>query len=484
MKQLNYLLFSIILMSLNACATNPASKGKDFVLMSEKEELSLGLSLAKQYNKELPLLDKKDPLAVYVNEVGQRVAAVADRPELFYRFRVVDDVTINAFALPGGHIYIHRGLLNHLNSEAELAAVLGHEIGHVTARHAVQRYTQIQAYQLGMFVSSIFVPIQPGMSNLTNLLAASFISGFGREQELQSDQLALRYAPLAGYDPYAVVQLLATLKRLENVDKKEKKDAGEKIKEYHGAFASHPETQKRILQSIQQAKSSQKEGLINHQRMLVALDGYPYGDSPSEGAVVGQRFLHPELNLQLEFPNRWVIKNASQALTARIRQEKVYFELSNKSLSKRRTAAALLEAIFPKRHIENLTSGSVMGYPSAHARIKASAPHVSKAYIDATVWLKGSEAFIITMWAPRADISQYEADFSSILDSLKKYNEKESGGIPRIALHVWKKGDSWPQLAKQSKSILGRFTAERIAILNGMDLTQIPKLGTIIKTVQ
>lgn len=484
MKQLKYLLLSIILMSLTACATNPASKGKDFVLMSEKEELSLGLSLAKQYNKELPLLDDKDPLAVYVNEVGQRVATVADRPELFYHFRVVDDATINAFALPGGHIYIHRGLLNHLNSEAELAAVLGHEIGHVTARHAVQRYTQIQAYQLGMFVTSIFVPLQPGMSNLTNLLAASFISGFGREQELQSDQLALKYAPQAGYDPYAVVQLLDTLRRLEEIDKKERKDVGEKIKEYHGAFASHPETKKRIMQSIQHAAALQKkEGLVNRKRLLAALDGYPYGDSPEEGAVVGQRFLHPDLNLQLEFPERWVIKNSPQSVTARIRQKKVYFELSNKSLSKRRTAAELLEAIFPKRHIENLTSGTVMGYPSAHARIKASAPHVSKAYIDATIWLKGSEAFIITMWAPRKEIDQYEADFKSIRDSLKHYNEKESGGIPRIALHVWKKDDSWLQLAEQSHQILGRFTPDRIAILNGMDLTQTPDIGSIVKTV-
>ncbi|MDQ6967621.1 MAG: M48 family metalloprotease [Mariprofundaceae bacterium] len=478
-----YVLSIIIVTLLASCATNPASKDKDFVLMSEKAELALGLKLAQQYNQQLPLLDEKDPLAVFVNEVGQRVATVADRPELFYHFRVVDNATINAFALPGGHIYIHRGLLNYLNSEAELAAVLAHEIGHVTARHAVQRYTQIQAYQLGMMVTSIFVPMQ-GTSNLTNLLAASFISGYGRKQESQADALALKYIPKAGYDPQAVEQLLTTLKRIEDIDKKERKDVGDKVVEYHGAFASHPETQKRISETHQQAEVLHGNGLINHQRMLSALDGYPYGDNPEQGSVVGQRFLHPGLNLQLKFPKRWVIKNTPQAVTARIRQKKVYFELSIKALSKRRTAAKLLESIFPKRHIEGLTSSTVMGYPSAHARIKASAPHVSEAYIDATVWLKGSQAFLLFMWAPRNDIYQYEADFKAIRNSLKFYDEKKSGGIPRIALHIWKKGDSWSSLERQSHQILGRFTADRIAALNGMDLTQKPNDGYIIKTVK
>jgi len=472
------------LLLLSACASNPATKHKDFVLMSEKQELALGQKLAAQYNAQLHLLDKKDPLSVYVNEVGQHVAKVADRPELFYHFRVVDDATINAFALPGGHIYIHRGLLNHLNSEAELAAVLGHEIGHVTARHAVQRYTQIQGYRLGMIVTSIFVPMQPGTGNLTDLLAASFISGFGREQELQADELALRYAPRAGYDPSAVVQLLKTLQLVENVDKKERKDAGEKVQEYHGAFASHPKTKKRILKAMEQAKASHQEGIINHDRILAALEGYPYGDRAEEGAVVGQKFFHPDLAMQLAFPKRWVIKNTPQALTARVRKEKVYFQLAIKSLSKRASAKEVLVSLFPKRHISNITEGKTLGYPSAHARIMASAPHVSKAAIDAIVWLKDSQAFIMMMWAKRDEINQYEHDFSAIRASLKPFDDKQGSGIPRIALHIWKAGDSWQKLAKQSHDILGRFTADRIAALNGMRLDESPKKGDVVKSVQ
>jgi len=190
MKRLLLFLFSALIIS--ACATNPATKNTEFVLMSEADELKLGQQLAGMIAQQLPLLPKEDPLARYVDKVGQRVATTSDRPELFYRFHVVDDGTINAFALPGGYIYVHRGLLAHFNSEAELAAVLGHEIGHVTARHAVQRYTQAQAYNLGMTVASIFVPIPQGVGQLSGLLAQSIIMGYGREQELESDELSLR----------------------------------------------------------------------------------------------------------------------------------------------------------------------------------------------------------------------------------------------------------------------------------------------------
>jgi predicted Zn-dependent protease len=218
--------------------------------------------------------------------------------------------------------------------------------------------------------------------------------------------------------------------------------------------------------------------------MIAALEGYPYGDRPDEGAVVGQKFLHPDLKLQLKFPERWVIKNTPQALTARVRKEKVYFQLSIKKLSKRLTPQKVIAGLFPKRHINNLTKELTLGYPSAHARIMASAPHVSKAAIDVTVWLKDSEAFIMMMWTKRDEVDAYEKDFSAIRASLKPYDESVSNGIPRIALHIWKAGDSWQKLAKASNHILGHFTADRIAALNGMDLDETPKIGFIIKTVQ
>jgi len=478
------IILCLLFSCLSGCASNPVSKGHDFVLMSEKEELALGKQLQAQYHQSLPLLDEKDPLAVYVNEIGQRVAKVSDRPELFYHFYVVDDRTVNAFALPGGYIYIHRGLLNYLNSEAELASVLGHEIGHVAARHAVQRYTQVKAYQSAMMITSIFVPIQPVTGNLSNLLAASFISGFGREQELQADNLALKYAPNAGYDPYAVTQLLTTLKRLEDLDRREKKDAGEKVREYHGAFASHPETKKRILQVEEKQKLRHVQGLVNHDRFLSHLNGYPYGDGVKDGAVVGQRFVHPELKLQLTFPDRWVLKNSAQSFTARVRKEDAYFSLHLVTLSKRQKAEEVLRDLYRKQDITYIKADKILGHEAAHAHVEGSAPHMRHAAMDVTVWIDEEQAFVMVMWAKKDAFVNYEEDFNAIGLSLKAFDVQAKGAIPRIAMHIWREGDSWQSLAAASGDILGHFTAERFAVLNGMDLAMNPAIGTVIKIVE
>jgi len=488
MKRHTFMFIATMLSTLfiAGCATNPASKNANFVLMTEAQELKLGQQMAAMVAKQLPILPKEDPLVRYVDKIGQRVATTSDRPELFYRFHVVDDGTINAFALPGGYIYIHRGLLAHFNSEAELAAVLGHEIGHVTARHAVQRYTQAQAYGIGMAVASILTPIPQGVGQLSNLLAQSIIMGYGREQELESDELSLRYLTNAGYDANATIELLKTLERLDAIAKKEKKDAGDEVKTYHGAFSSHPKTKKRIEDAIAKASALQKDGMnhVGHEAMLAALDGYPLKNNSKDGAVIGRQFIHPELGIQLKFPEEWVIQNSRQALTARIRQKKVYFYMALKELQKRDSAETVLRSFFPKRRMGKIKTGKKSGYLYARSTVMASAPHLSQAAIDASVFLDGPRAFVILLYTPRKEISSYQNQLNQIWDSFRSYDAAKDGGVPKIHNYIWKRGDSWQSLASQSNNILGRFTADKLAALNGKDLSEIPRIGTIIKSVR
>lgn len=470
---------------LSACATNPVSKNSEFVLMSENDELAMGQQMAALVAKQLTLLPADDPLTKYVDKVGQRVAAVSDRKELFYRFHVVDDGTVNAFALPGGYIYVHRGLITHFNSEAELAAVLGHEIGHVTARHAVQRYTQSQAYNIGLTAAAILVGVPQGVDQLSNLLATAMIMGYGREQELQADELSLKYIAKAGYDARATIHLLETLERLEAVDKKEREDAGDKVETYHGAFSSHPETKKRIEEAIAKASEMQQGSttFVGKDQMLGAIDGYPVKDGPKEGAVVGRRFLHPELGFQLEFPKDWVIQNSHQALTARLRKEKVYFLIQLKQLQKRESAETILKSMFPARRMGPITTGKQGKFPYARSLVKASAPHISQADIDSTLFLDRSRAFLIALYCERGQIDKYQPQFDRIRESFRAYDKEIDGDIPRIHTFTWKRGDSWEKLAREDKNILGRFTAERLAILNGMDVSETPNPGMVVKTV-
>ena len=477
-------LITMTLLFFGGCASNPATHEHDFVMMSESEELAIGQKVFQQVSQTVPLLPKKDPLAIYVDHVGQKLATISDRPELFYRFFVVDDKTINAFALPGGYIFIHRGLVNHMNSEAELAAVLGHEIGHVTARHAVKQISRARAYQVGMVMTSIFVPIPQSAGMMGNIMATAMIRGYGRDAELQADELSIRYLTRSGYDPHAIIDVLKTLKRLDDIDTLEKKDSGDKVEKYHGAFSTHPETSDRIREAVTKAASLQQQtGITNHNAMLVAVDGYPYADRPEDGVVIGQHFFHPDLGIQLHFPEKWIIHNQPQAVVARVRQKKVFFQMRMIELRKRQSASEILHNTL-RTGDAIIDTGTQGGMPYAHTTLEKSAPHVSHAKIDAYIFLQGSRAYLITLWCKRDQFADYQKNFATIAQSFQPYDHKKEGDVPRIALHVWAKDDSWKKLATATKERLGRFTAEKIAALNGMGIDETPKLGEVIKTVK
>jgi len=490
LKNIPLKLFSTVLclMLLASCATNPASKTQDLVLMSEKQELALGAKAAAQVATQMKLMPENDPLVLYVNKVGQRVAAVSDRPEIFYRFHVVDDTTINAFALPGGYIYIYRGLLIHMNSEAELAAVLAHEVGHVTARHAVQQHTKAKLYQIGSMAASIFVPGVGQMGQISDLIANAVISGYGRKAELQADELSIRYIARAGYDVEATRSILQTLKRLDDLDSKIKEDnTGKRPEKYHGAFASHPETKKRIEEAVLKSEQTSTTGLgeTGHPAMLAALEGYPYGESAEQGAMVGRRFLHPEFGIQLTFPEQWVVSNTPKALTAVKRQQKAYFRLATKDLLKGQNGEELLRSMTGSRaEFSHLQTSTRDGYEVTQAEIKTSLKNVGAAGVLATVFMRGSKAYLISTWSKRKEFDQFSDDFKAIAASFHSYDPKRDGDIPRIALYTWHGSDNWNKLAASSKHILGPFTADKLAALNGMGPNEFPKPASIIKIVR
>jgi predicted Zn-dependent protease len=222
---------SILLVALGwlitGCATNPVTGSSDFVLMSEAQEISLGQQYSTEIAKEMPAYP--DPvLEELVQRVGKNLAQHSHRPGLEYHFTIVDSTQVNAFALPGGYIYITRGMLAYLNSEAELAAVLGHEIGHVTARHSVRQQSTSAVTGILGAVLAASTGIQ-GADSLTSLASTAIVRGYGREHELEADRLGAEYLARSGYDPEAmlkVVSVLKTRKRLKSPSPK-RKDASQ-----------------------------------------------------------------------------------------------------------------------------------------------------------------------------------------------------------------------------------------------------------------
>ena len=238
--------------SLSSCSTNPVTGERDLTLLSEDEETELGRTSHIQVMKSYrPYQDLK--LLQYVTELGEKLAAVSHRKELIYHFTILDSPQVNAFAIPGGYVYITRGMLAYLGSEAELSGVLGHELGHITARHGVKQYSKNQVTSILTTVFSIVVGNRQ-ISNLSRLATQAILRGFGREAELEADKIGAEYIAKVGYNPEALQNVIGVLKNQEEFDKVLAEEENREPYAYHGIFSSHPDNDKRLQEVIKAAK--------------------------------------------------------------------------------------------------------------------------------------------------------------------------------------------------------------------------------------
>ena len=297
-----------LLLATTACATNPVTGKSQMSLLSEAEELAIGQQQDLEIRREMGVYD--DPrLQAYVTEIGQELARVSHRPNLPWTFTIVDNPAINAFALPGGYIYVTRGILAYLDDESELAGVLGHEIGHVTARHAAQAYTRQAQASLGLAVLSIFVP---GMQPFTELgsagLGVLFLKN-DRAAELEADRLGVEYGSGAGWDPTGVPRFLATLARVDALSE-------EGVPNW---LSTHPAPESRVgrAEPVAGKFASTTATKKNRDEYLDHIAGLLHGDNPKDGIVRGNVFLHPSLRLGLTFPDGWEVMNSPSAVMAR-----------------------------------------------------------------------------------------------------------------------------------------------------------------------
>ena len=312
------LIIGLALSLLAGCAQNPVTGQNDFVMMSENQEIAVGRQADEQVKKQYQVFESK-ALQDYVNRVGQRLAKQSHRPGLHYRFTVLDTPEINAFALPGGYVYITRGIMAYLNSEAELAAVVGHEIGHVTARHGVRQQSAAQAANIGLTIASIFVPqINTNLGqNLANLMGGALLSGYGREQELEADRLGAQYLARADYDPQAIISVLRVLKNQELKDIELAKQEGREPRRYSGLFATHPDNDTRLKEVVGEAdKLAPTAPFEGRAEFLAATDGLVFNDNTEQGVVRNNRFYHGELGIALQLPETWQVHNLPDALVA------------------------------------------------------------------------------------------------------------------------------------------------------------------------
>jgi len=292
-----------------SCATNPVTGSKQLVLISEAQEIQMGREADKDVVASIGLYpDQK--AQQYVQALGSRLAAATERPNLPWTFRVVDDAAVNAFAIPGGFVYVTRGIMTHLNSEAELVAVLGHEIGHVTARHSVTQMSQQQLAQVGLMAGTLLSSKVAKFGNLAEAGLGMLFLKFSRADESQADQLGLRYMLADGYDPRKMADVFRMLQGVS-----QQAGAG-RLPQW---LASHPDPENREAWATKAVASLNRDlsGLTtNRPPYLRTIDGMMFGENPREGFFEGTVFRHPELAFRIEFPAGWTGSNQKQAVGA------------------------------------------------------------------------------------------------------------------------------------------------------------------------
>ena len=321
---------AIVLAITISCATNPVTGDREFMLVSEQQEISMGKEYDPQVVATYGVYDDAE-IAAYISEIGQRIATVSDRPGLAYEFKVLDSPVINAFAVPGGYVYFTRGILAYLNNEAEVVGVMGHEVGHIAARHSAKQISQQQIATIGLGVGSILSEDVAKYAGLAQAGLGLLFLRFGRDAERQSDQLGVDYSTKLGYDATEMANFFGTLDKM----------SGGESGGLPGWFSTHPAPDERVqnvtrMAQEQQAKNPAANYEVNREKYLRKIDGLVFGEDPRQGYTEEGFFYHPELKFQFPVPADWqVVNTPSQVQIANSDQNAVIlFQLAQQNTAR------------------------------------------------------------------------------------------------------------------------------------------------------
>ena len=451
------------------CATNPVTGEQDFVLMSEERELNLGAEFHKQILKQYEIYDD-DALQAYVNRIGQRLAQKSHRPDVAYQFTVLDDDSVNAFALPGGYIYITRGILAYFNSEAELAGVLGHEIGHVTARHSVQQYSTATATSI---LGSIVLSQTGGgraAGQLFQTVQLAALRGYGREHELEADRLGAEYLARGGYQSDKMLGVVRLLADQEQFEIARAEAEGREPRVYHGVFSTHPDNDARRQEVIGAARQFEldKPRPDGHEEYLGYLEGMPFGPSADQGVVDAHEFLHLPLDAGLRAPEDWTIDNKPKELIFKAPDVDAGLIVTLEEAVRHSNPQKLLRDQYGElEEGQSLQIGDYRGYTGVQLRqTVAGARRVRFALV-----IKEDQAWYFRATAPDPKtFERLDGDFLSIVRSLHALTpaERERARPLRIELVRAEAGTTYEQLAADSPRLadpVGRLRRVRFGPL-------------------
>jgi predicted Zn-dependent protease len=476
MKKGTSFLFTLLVIVSAACATNPVTGKRQMSLLSEADEIAIGQQQDAEIRREMGVYNDES-LQRYVNDIGQQLARLSHRPNLPWSFTVVDNPAINAFALPGGYIYLTRGILAYLDDEAELAGVLGHEIGHVTARHAAQAYTRQAQASVGLAILSIFVPSTAPFADLGSAGLSVLFLRHGREAELEADRLGVEYGSGAGYDPAGVPRFLATLARVDALSERG----------VPNWLSTHPDPGSRVTKAEPVASKfiSDAAKALNRDQYLERIRGLAFGDRVEDGIVRGNEFLHPLLRFRVTFPDGWELTNTSQAVLAQEPGTDHYMVLQEVEQPRSRSigdtaVAAMRQAGY------TVVDGRIDRINGNEAHIglyRGEAKDVGKVLMRAAHIAIGRQLYVVAGFAPEKEFERVDKDILPAVQTFRQLSTAEAAAIRpnRIDFYVVKSGDSWQSIAaRQGRNFVNAAT---LAIMNDREVHVQPNSGDRVKIV-
>jgi predicted Zn-dependent protease len=472
LRPLPVLALLVALAAASGCAVNPATGERQLSLVSEGQEIQMGREADAEVSASLGLV-ADESWQTYVQSLGERMALASERPNLPWTFRVVDDPVVNAFALPGGFIYITRGILTHFSSEAELMGVLGHEIGHVTARHSVSQMSRAQLAQFGLGVGTILAPDLAPLAQAAGAGLGLLFLRYGREDERQADDLGLRYMTRENYDPR---EMAATFEMLANASGA--REEGGRVPAF---LSTHPDPLERRDRIIARIEAGQVAGTrVERESYLQRLEGMPFGEDPRQGYFEENVFLHPELAFRLDFPVGWQTLNGRDAVQGVSAEEDALVVLSLDDAS---TPGAARDAFLGGEGIRggNLSNEAVNGLPAARADFLATTQDGT--LTGAVVFiLHDGRVYRILGYAPEARWSARSDAVRGALGSFQRVTDPQVLNAQADEIELVRTTSAW-SLEEFNRRYPSVVPIETIATINHVELGEVIPSGTLVKRV-